>query len=55
MNDICKAILHIAAAILFALLTGQEKTDMFWVVWLVLASVVNVWRAIELFMKEDMF
>lgn len=55
MNDICKAILHIAVAILFALLTGQEKIDMFWVIWLVLASVCNAWRTIELFMGEDMF
>ena len=55
MNDIFKAILHIAFAILFALLASQEKTDMFWVVWLVLGSLFNAWRAIELFMKKDMF
>ena len=55
MNDICEAILRIVFAILFALLAGQVETDMFLVFWLALGSVCNVWRAIELFMGEDMF
>lgn len=53
MNDICKAILHIVFAILCALLANQERTV--WVVWFVLGSVVSAWRAIELFMGDDIF
>ena len=55
MNDICKAILHIAFAILCALLAGAQNPVDFFTALLLLASVCNAWRAIELFMGEDIF
>ena len=55
MSDTYKAIIHIAFAILCALLASAEKTDMFWVVTFILASVSNAWMGIELFMGEDLF